>query len=96
MHVCCILPSPCARPFDLYREMPEFAEFFMEEPIEALLLLTKAIMQVRDVTTATYTVCMCGHVSTAIRTHTQRAGPVSDQLLTHSAGRRRFAVHSEA
>lgn len=72
MHVCCILPSPCARPFDLYREMPEFAEFFMEEPIEALLLLTKAIMQVRDVTTATYTVCMCGHVSTAIRTHTRR------------------------
>ena len=47
-------PAPPRRPFDLYREMPEFAEFFMDEPIEALQLLTKAIMQVRRHALAPY------------------------------------------
>jgi DNA replicative helicase MCM subunit Mcm2 (Cdc46/Mcm family) len=51
----------CARrPFDLYREMPEFAEFFTEEPIEALKLLTRAIMIVSWKSVLAGLRCACG------------------------------------
>ncbi len=36
------------KPFDLFREMPEFSEFLAEEPIEALALLTRAVLEAQS------------------------------------------------